>query len=885
MRRSWLPASLLALLVASPAPATTVRIFAVGNAQRIDDALTYQTFRDKMAALMDAAHPQRASRVQAGVDDVASHIRPADASAPERALVVFPESVGLIAAFIGSRGATARLQTSAPLAIASLFAPYAAQVAHYQAKYPGQPSTVRYLVLALTDTLHRAFTETFRDLAVEHGVWLVACADLAPARRVEAADDPALVALLRDPDEPGRTYAYEATSALPVNSTYVFAPDGSILVPDGQGGTRRSPAETDGVIRGSTDKAYLTPIEQPPPGEPLGLALGAGPVRDMEVLDTPVGRLAIVISKDAWMPDVNARFAAKGANVILQPEAFSAWAYDTTEWAPDVFKSGGFANLQRTPAWVANVNASMTGNLLDITFDGQTAILGRRTKAAPGPLGPENAWIGQNPDTGFRVVAPWIVPDPGIADPGLGLAARRAQLAAQGAKLLPGSGVPCPAPLAPGACENGYREAVVWHDVDLPDGAATSVVDGTRETPPGFGASVRVSDTAAAAHAPRVATRGNRVFVVWHDDSAGLPNVFLAVSRNGGQRFGAPVRVSGNVPGAVSEMFPAIAVRGKRVAVVWQEFADGRNDDRGRIQLRWLDARGRGKGAPVRVDDDETAGKWLPAIAFAGKTPVVAWIDERDPGPEGEAFEHVYAARAAANGRSFLPSVRVDQGDPVPLSTHQDNKWAPAIAAAGKQVWVAWTDFRSNNWDVYLARSDDAGATFGANVRVDDFPAYERIHDAPSLVADATGRVVAAWTDVRAREADPNVFSAVSTDAGATFAPNVQVDDSRAGFDPDADTPTNQWLPSLALAKGTVFAAWQDDRLGNADVFFTTSTDGGATWNASERVDDTGAGPSHQSRPSLALAGRGKQQRCLVAWEDDRDGVAAVYLARRACGR
>ena len=131
------------------------------------------------------------------------------------------------------------------------------------------------------------------------------------------------------------------------------------------------------------------------------MALAFGSVPDLEVLDTPVGRLATVISKDAWMIDVNDRFEAKGANVILQPEAFSDWGFRTDEWAPDVFKEGGFANLQKYPAWQANVDASLTGNFFDTTFDGQSTIIGRRTKGDPGPLGPENAWIGQNPDTGL----------------------------------------------------------------------------------------------------------------------------------------------------------------------------------------------------------------------------------------------------------------------------------------------------------------------------------------------------------------------------------------------------------------------------------------------------------------------------------------------------
>src|SRR5262245_25203266 len=395
-----------------------------------------------MAALMDASFVGRASLVQSGVDDGASHLRPADPAAPDRALVVFPEDVGLVAALIGSRGSAARAQTTAPGAIAPLLGPYQPQFDYYAATFPDQP-LVRTLVLALTDTLYRSFYETFRELAITHGVYLAATINAPPARRIEEADDPQRVALLRDPDEPGRSYAYEAVSARAANTTFLFTPGGDLLVSDGQGGTRRSPAESGGVLAGATQKAYLTPIEQPPPGEAVGLALAFGGVRDLEVLDTPVGRLAIEISKDAWMVDVNDRFAAKGANVILQPEAFSDWGYATAPWQPDIFKEGGFANLQKNAGFLFNVDASMTGNFIDITFDGQSAILGRKQKASPGPLDGTNAWIGQNPDTGFRALAPWILSDPSIGDPTLTLAARRALLAADGAKLLPGSGMSC----------------------------------------------------------------------------------------------------------------------------------------------------------------------------------------------------------------------------------------------------------------------------------------------------------------------------------------------------------------------------------------------------------------------------------------------------------
>src|SRR5581483_4129874 len=244
-------------------------------------------------------------------------------------------------------------------------------------------------------------------------------------------------------------------------------------------------------------------------------------------------------------------------------------------------------NLQKHPAFLVNVDASMTGNLFDVTFDGQSAIIGRRRGRAT-----RTPWIGQNPDAGFLAVAPWIAPDPGMA---LSLAARRALLATDGAKLLPGSGVPCGGSLVVGACENGYREAIVHADVEI---EPTVPVDAARAAPPHFGASVRIvdADEAHARHPPWIAARGRRVFVVWQE-TRGRENVYLAVSRDGGRRFGAPVHVTGNASGAVAELNPALAVRGRHVTVVWQEGMRGG----GRIMLARFDVRGRRPGRPVHI--------------------------------------------------------------------------------------------------------------------------------------------------------------------------------------------------------------------------------------------------------------------------------------------
>src|SRR5262249_36784192 len=153
----------------------------VGHKVRVADAVTYQTFHDKMAALMDADFPGRASLVQAGGDDVKHHLLPLAPRAPANALVVFPQDTGPVAALIGTRGATGRMQTTSTAGILALLGPYNAQYNYYAAKYPGQP-LVRTLVLAVTDTLYRGFYETFRELAITHQVYLAASFNGAPAR-------------------------------------------------------------------------------------------------------------------------------------------------------------------------------------------------------------------------------------------------------------------------------------------------------------------------------------------------------------------------------------------------------------------------------------------------------------------------------------------------------------------------------------------------------------------------------------------------------------------------------------------------------------------------------------------------------------------------------
>ncbi|MBI3784052.1 MAG: hypothetical protein HY270_11695 [Deltaproteobacteria bacterium] len=857
---------------AGTSDASTVRVFAIGNKLEIRYADTYLNFHDKICALADAGHPRRAELVQAGVDDVASHLPGADRNAPSLSVVNFPEDVGLIAGLIGTRGAAARranlINGGSVAAFGSLIQKYDPQIRYYSARWPGLP-VVRYLLLAETDTLYRACYETFRELAQTYGVYVTATFNVASARRVQLADDPDLVRLLRDPDEVAvRDYAYVADAPEVYNSTFLFDPSGNVLVDVGSGSVGRSPADTDGEIRGSWRKAYLTEPEQ----DTLPLAYGA--VRDLEVLDTPIGKITSVISKDAWMIDVNDRLDAKGAQLVIQPEAFSEWAFTASPWQPDGFKAGGFAQVQRNPSFQFNVTPSLTGNLFEITFDGQSAILGKRSKSAT----TGGAFIGQVTDPGFLRVGPWIRDEVETMVP---IEERRTALATDGQHLLPGAKPRCATALDYGACENGYRESVIFRDLTL---SAPTPANSVVEQASAFSAAVRVDNSPSGARWARVAADADRVYIVWQDDRFGMENIMLAVSLDGGKQF-RELRVSDNVSGSVNEIRPALAFHEPtgNLFVVWQEMCAGTDDNCGKIKLARFDRLGEKIGTDVRVDTNGgSAGKWNAAVtADKAGNPLVTWVDERDHGPQGIPLEHIYFARGQHRGASVLPDVRVDRGTPVKAATSLDNKWNPSIGVWGRRIYVAWTDFRNYNWDIYLSRSLN-GRHFSQNTRVDDSTIFERLHDHPSVATDRQGAVHVAWADRRAVDSDTNIFYSRSTDGGNHFEPSRRIDSSAEMSDPDAGVPSNQWAPRIVSSAADIFVVWQDNRLGDNDIFMKQSADGGSTFEADERVDDSGTIPSNQYRPDVAVDENAAGNRVVYcAWEDDRWGGSHIALAHR----
>jgi hypothetical protein len=779
-----------------------------------------QTYHDKMFALADKrVRGPGTPLIQRGADDVASHLSGHD-------LVVWPEDTGLFAALTGERAAPARGSGSFTAAIVSLIGAYGPQNSYYAQKFPDAANRslpVRLTELALTDTFARVGVETFSEMAARYHVylevgatmaqsWQVVCNDIEAFNRASPPrlpggvlcqeQNPQKVLALRDPNEPGRDYAYEATSGKVSNMALVFDPGGRLI--------------------SKQMKTYLTETELPGqldlvPGEVTG---GLTAVR------TPVGTLGFVTSKDAWMPDVLAKLDEAHVDLLVQPEFFTNdLVSGKGMWAPDTLKAAGYNDVLRLPSVRTMVLPEVTGNVFDFSADAQSHFALRSSRAR-GHL------VGQ-PDAPGLVASLWVVPDPiGRQE---SYTARRKRLARAGAALAPGSGVACPDPAVAGPCENGHVEGVFRRDVQVLVKPRFKRHRGGRGRP------------LTPSHAPQrnvaLASSGRRFAAAWEERG----RVFAATSVNGGRAWSrARVVAVGQWPAV------AISARGK-VTVAWcaggrvlfargprfasprplapgpgaqwrPALAQGSGDT---VHAAWIDERERsadddlpqahvfyarvGKGGARRLDTGvpvESAAKldnaWAPRLAVRGRRVLVTWVDF-------QGYDWGVFSRASSNGGATFGGERRVTSDSTAQEELADSP-DPAFVA-GKPL-IAWMDWRKRDsaatkphqeYDIFIASPG------GKNRQADPHGGRQVSTFYPSLCDAGSGRALVAFQD---SSAGTSVVRAVAMRGGR-----------RRGRTHLLSNPgSNAWRPRIACSGGRAVAIWEDERDGPSRLYYSAGS-------------------------------------------------------------
>jgi len=146
-----------------------------------------------------------------------------------------------------------------------------------------------------------------------------------------------------------------------------------------------------------------------------------------------------------------------------------------------------------------------------------------------------------------------------------------------------------------------------------------------------------------------------------------------------------------------------------------------------------------------------------------------------------------------------------------------DPSWdlSPSITQTSDgSIWVAWSSFRTGDYDLFYKTSSDYGLTWTPDTQLTADPDYD---ERPSVVQDVSGSIWVVWHSDRAGS-DSDLFYKTSSDYGLTWSLDA----------PLTSDNTDDTSPSATSTDDArIWVAWSSDRTGeperNFEIFYKFS--------------------------------------------------------------
>lgn len=261
-----------------PTPGPELELVALGEDRGLGNVLALELYADPSAYATE-------ERLRARIDGMLQAASEAGWIGP-RTVVVLPEYAGVWLVAVDEEAAVHRAGTTG----AAMLRLALGDLRGFLAAHRSSPAedAERYAVFAMkAERVAEAYQRVFSSLAARHAITLVAGTVLLPAPEVvEGVITPTPGAGLQ-------------------NVSFVFGPDGALL---------------GGPVR----KAFPIADEQ-------GF-LEAGDPAELEVFETPAGRLGVLICADAWYPESVAAIAAQRPEIVVVPQYVTGEGLWSAPW-------------------------------------------------------------------------------------------------------------------------------------------------------------------------------------------------------------------------------------------------------------------------------------------------------------------------------------------------------------------------------------------------------------------------------------------------------------------------------------------------------------------------------------------------------------------------
>ncbi len=256
---------------------------------------------------------------------------------------------------------------------------------------------------------------------------------------------------------------------------------------------------------------------------------------------------------------------------------------------------------------------------------------------------------------------------------------------------------------------------------------------------------VRITNRLGESEFPAMAVSGTVVHAVWVDRRDGNREIYYARSTDNGATWSANNRLTSN---AADSVHPSIAVSGSTVHVVWHDARAGSRE----VFYKRSTTAGTSWEADRRLTVTPGSSSVYASVASSGSDVHLAYETHRHGNPE------IMYMRSADGGTAWSSEVR--------LTNNPSRSFSPSISVANNRVHVAWHDNPGGRWTAMHKRSTDRGTTWGPDTGLSG-PAA--IASFVQVAAGTSNDAMVVWGDERHGGRNIEIYMARSTNGGATW--------------------------------------------------------------------------------------------------------------------
>jgi subtilisin family serine protease len=344
---------------------------------------------------------------------------------------------------------------------------------------------------------------------------------------------------------------------------------------------------------------------------------------------------------------------------------------------------------------------------------------------------------------------------------------------------------------------------------------------------------------------------------LWRDGRNGDDALYSAHLTATGQDWGVNLLVTGTEQhrdlNAIRPPFLTSGTDGV-IHAIWQS-------GRGSIYYSKQGQAGASWTPPLRIHDEA-------ANAVDGERPVLAvardgtllavWADGRDSLPNAATTKLYWSERLPGSNLWSTPTLGHAAGD----------QSEAALAVGEEGIYIAWINRHDETATLMVAHKGKSSSVWSPpTMTVPLNPAADAY--TPTIIVDPEGKVTLAWSDQRWAQDGFDIFVIQFMGEPGSGASVVRVNNDRGTSD--------QRRPQLAVRDQGLVLVWEDERLGDPDIFVSWQAPGSQIWSPNRRANQDGAGII-QRAPGVVMDAAG---HTTIVWTDYRTGNSAPEIYTR----